>query len=387
MSNMNKSKFLQLFLLLASSAILLASREASANTKVFAEGVVYSNGTCAMGPPPASPICGGTWAPLCNTSQNASDFYTRMTAPGTVWTAGHFYHDSAVWDSDFVDPDATTLAYGGDTANFDRSDTALSFFSGHGSCADYTSAAGKKPFNCVNDAACTTPGAGQTMPSRCLWDPFDGKGSCFYSAPHLIGTCSNSQQFGNAPVATGGLMKFGESTNSGGWAGAGTNGGINVAILDNSNAIRSPWFIWQSAAPMFAGMSLLGLIMPIGWGADAGDYGQVGPTFAIRMVANPSASITDNWLGALSDIPPGDGSSCGNSTIGGGHGIVGPAGSGCGGHIMVSIGATCSSATSTVTYMSSFGAQNDYNDMTGAACQSNFYACNYDCVTYPFDKG
>lgn len=128
--------------------------------------------------------------------------------------------------------------------------------------------------------------------------------------------------------------------------------------------------------------------MPTGYGADHVDTVVGGGAFALRLNANPYGVVTDAWLFALDDIPSSEGTPCGTWGIGGGHGIggSGPNG-GCGGRLMASSSATCSSAYDTVTYENSYGLQSDSNDKTGTGCVQYWYHCNHDCATYPIDRG
>lgn len=346
-----------------------SSKSGWSGNKIFAEGLNYTN----------RPVC-GQWSQLAYTTQNASAFYSSITQLGSAWTTGNIYLDSLVWDSDFVDPEKNFN--GADSTNFDQANYGLSYFTGHGSSFDYSA----PQYNCTSHSNCTSPAPSQTPPAQCLYNPGTIYGTCFYGAEHLIGTCGSNPKFGNMPNAVSGIMKFGESTNSGTWAGAGTNGGINVAIIDNSNTLRSPAFGWQSIAPMFAGVHMIGVVMPIGWGSDNLDNQEVGPTFATRLRSNSSASVAEQWLLSLNDVSASLGSSCG--VFPGGHGIGGATyGGGCGGRYIASLGQSCSFAQNTILYQNTTGAQSDANDATGSACLAYDYICNYDCQTYPFNKG
>lgn len=349
-----------------------STKSSLAGDQVFAEGLNYTNRTACS-----------NWQQLTFTSNNASAFYLQLLQNNSPWTTGHLYLDSQVWDSDFVDPQLN--ANGDDTHNFDQVGYGLSYFTGHGSSGDFTS----PQYNCSSHSNCTNPAPNQTGPGKCLWDPNIAFGTCFYKAEHLIGACGSNPKFNNAPNSVSGIMAFGESANSGSWAFAGTNGGVNVAIIDNSNTIRTPAFVLQSLGPMFAGVHMIGAVMPIGWGSDNIDNQEVGPTFGMRLRLHPTASVREQWLLSMGDVSSSQGTPCGNWGIGGGHGIGGGGnyGGGCGARIVASLAQTCSFAQSTVTSQNTYGAQNDNNDPTGSSCISYIYMCNYDCATYPFDKG
>jgi len=348
---------------------IFISKSLLAGDKVMAEGLDYTNQS----------IC-SEWSLLHYTVNNTRGFYNGLVTSGSPWQAGSIYLETSVWDTDFVDIQKNIA--GQDYANFDHSGYGISYFSGHGSSGDFTS----PQYNCSSHSACQSLIPSGTGPGKCLWNPGSAQGTCFFNAEHLIGTCSFISSFGNGPDSVTGIMKFGESPTSGTWAGAGSDGGVNIAILDNSNTLRSPTFAWQSLGPMFAGVHMMGVVMPIGWGSDNLDNQEVGPTFAIRLRSNPSASLAEQWLLSLNDVSASIGTTCGST--GGGHGIGGATyGGGCGGRYMGAISNTYSGAYSTVVYQSTYGAQNDNNDMTGASYLIYSYICNYDCQTYPFDKG
>jgi hypothetical protein len=177
-----------------------------------------------------------------------------------------------------------------------------------------------------------------------------------------------------------GLVKWGENTSVGGWAGAGTNGGVNFALLSNSCGIR-PGFDHRQDTAIFAGVAVLGIIMPTTNGSDDVDAPTRGTALSNAYVTNPNASIAHAWTSSLSGIPYNDGGPCGsgNYTYGGGHGV-----GGCGAQLAQSMDVNQGATEWDRDTMSWNQIPNQYDGSGGTQWQANIWTCNYDCNKYPF---
>jgi hypothetical protein len=227
-----------------------------------------------------------------------------------------------VFPTDFTDPQR--VVGGADTFNFDRPGDAIAYFSGHGLCDDQT--------NIVCTSAGDCPDIG--VAKRCLRytdTPLEGR--CVYGLPRsiLVDPTGSSCEIVN--YSTDGVA-WGEDRTTGAWANAGQNGGINLAVIDNSCGI-TPDLYDAELTTAFAGISTIALIMPTRVGSDTADVANRGRAFADRYVANPNAAVGPSWAHAINSVT--DGAPC--AFGGGNHGIVG-----CGAHIAISRGDTRSEA-------------------------------------------
>ncbi len=179
---------------------------------------------------------------------------------------------------------------------------------------------------------------------------------------------------------SGGLVKWGETASVGAWAGAGTNGGLNFALLSNSCGIR-PGFDHRQDTPLFAGVPVLGIIMPVTFGADDVDAPSRGTALANAYVTNPNGSIAHAWTGSLAGIPQNNGGPCGsgNYTYGGGHGV-----GGCGAQMAQSEDSSQSFAVWDRDTMTWNQIPSQFDGSLGTQWQANTWTCNYDCNKYPF---
>ena len=110
---------------------LCFAKESLANTGINAEGVSDYSYARSSGEYPFAPDIQG--------AAEASGFYSGMMTSGSGWTAGSFFTNLGVFDTDFLDPDVAGGFTGdNDTNNFDTSTAAIGFFSGHGTCDDST---------------------------------------------------------------------------------------------------------------------------------------------------------------------------------------------------------------------------------------------------------
>jgi hypothetical protein len=107
----------------------------------------------------------------------------------------------------------------------------------------------------------------------------------------------------------------------GNWAGAGTNGGTNMVVLDLSHGVKPElWF--QQLNAIFAGIHLAATIMPV-WG-DTNNVPDRGWRFADFYRVNPNSSVGVAWGDTLHSVA--NGGPCpddNGNTVGGGHGING----------------------------------------------------------------
>jgi hypothetical protein len=279
------------------------------------------------------------------------------------YTAGVRFTDSLVWPTDFTDPER--VSGGADTFNFDRPGDAIAYFSGHGTCNDQSSTA------CTSGAACPDVAGAQKRCLRFAENPLQGR--CAYSRPRSIvvdrtGTSCQSVNYTSDGVA------WGEGTMFGAWAGAGTNGGVNLVVIDNSCGVTPDLYIPELLSA-FAGVSTIALIMPTQVGSDTADVSDRGRAFADRYVANVNSAVGPSWTDAINSVTGG-----GSCAFGGGnHGIVG-----CGAHIAISLEVN-SARADWANRIETWGQLRDpANDGIGQGWMSWIYTCNYDCNAHGF---
>lgn len=102
---------------------------------------------------------------------------------------------------------------------------------------------------------------------------------------------------------TGGQVRWGESATSGAWAGAGTNGGTNLVVLDISHGIL-PTFWYQTLRNASAGVHMIATLMTAG--GDTANSAIRGSTFARMWAANPNGNVAQAWLDTMSSLPATD---------------------------------------------------------------------------------
>jgi hypothetical protein len=288
------------------------------------------------------------------------------------------YYNSAVYDSDFLDPNVV----GGDsrdddTDNFDCSGGALGYVCAHGVCDDVTTR------SCSTSADCPGGYCPGTPPSAYST-------ACINNFSRRLVTSSLGDKHSHNVFYGPGNARWGEDPVTGGWAGAGTNGDNNVVFLINSCGARAPFL--SDLFPLFAGTALITMIMPMSnlafnnLFADAILYSTRGNTLATNAVMNPHGAIKDAW-NATQDAAPATtpGSSCPNRTsdftYGGGHGIAG-----CGASVSMAMDWSPGDASWDLNNMSWYTAQDDTLESRGNSYWYWSYYCNYDCNTYPFQK-
>jgi hypothetical protein len=305
---------------------------------------------------------------LSNNITNVDGFYNNMTTTdGISWTKSGRYTNSLVYDTDFYDPERVT--YGNDTYNFDKAGVAISYYSGHGSCDDQS----LHPISCTSNSTCTNYSG---YLGTCTRVPGATTGKCEYDTPRQATVCSASNdRFGHAAYYSGGNVRFGESADSGNWAGAGTNGGINMAIMDVSCG-ATPEFMAQQFMPAFAGAHIVASIMPAHVDSDTLDTSDRGGLFAAAFRANPHGSVGMAWLNVVNSA---SGGSCqvGSTTVPG-HGI-----GGCGAHVIASFEEEQFWTDWALFSESWADLQYNVNDGRDGVAFNWGGICNWDCGTYP----
>lgn len=294
-----------------------------------------------------------------------------LNVSGTIFTGGWRWTDKYVYDTDFIDPDIQSGDSGNDTNNFDKTGTGTAYVCLHGVCNDMPGD------TCSSAADCQSGGV-------CIADapPANSSGHCAYYQDRYMVTTADAygNEYGGWINYSAGLVKWGETTAVGGWAGAGTNGGLNFALLSNSCGIR-PGFDHQQDTAIFAGVPVLGIIMPTTYGSDDVDAPTRGTALSNAYVTNPSGSIAHAWTSSLAGIPYNDGGPCGDGdyTYGGGHGV-----GGCGAQLAQSMDINQTATEWDRDTMSWYAIAYPADGSTGTSWQANIWTCNYDCNTYPF---
>lgn len=294
---------------------------------------------------------------LSNSVANGDGFIRGMTVDGSPWKLMTKWTDKNVWDTDFLDDD---LSAGNDQANFDPPGAAISYFTGHGFCND-----GCSTQSCQTTGACITPGQGQRLPGTCRFSPFD-QPRCCYMADRAAATSGTLDANAGVVNYTSGSVRWGESTSSGSWAGAGTNGGTNLVVLDISCGVLPP-FWYQALRNAAAGVHMIATILVAG--GDTANVADRGATFAKMWAANPNGNVAQAWLDTLSSLPSNEGGACGN--VGGFHGI-----NGCGCNVVVAMDSTPQAAASKMNE-DWFDLQSNERDAKGNNWYSARWQCNY----------
>ena len=242
--------------------------------------------------------CGGNQIDLRREAQVMYD--ALNTTANSPWLNGSndFWPDSDAWDTDWYDRDRT-LNLADFDGYLDNSLIGLSAFFGHGNCNDATAVP------CTSDSDCAPNG-------YCpVFEPLNPGYSraCINNISHIMWTCSpNYDQHSHQVLYGNGYnnIALGESPGNT-WAGAGNDGGTNVAVIFNSCGARTK-FITSQLQSMFAGMHMLMITMPTAAYTDgAGNRGYSdlteeyfrGDYFSNYILANPNAVAADAFL----DVP------------------------------------------------------------------------------------
>jgi hypothetical protein len=338
-------------------SIFLRTLAAVGLAGLFAHPAVAGTGITIEAVNTYEAVCGN----LPNEIADADNFRNRMLSkPG--FTAGERWVETNVFATDFTD-----ILFGGDdsSAGFDRSSSrdAISFFAGHGDCQYGTTQ------TCTSSSQCTSPTASTMLPGICLRhtnSPLQGR--CIYNKLRRIISNQNS-------LCTSSFypnMRWGESSGQS-WAGAGTDGGVNFAIVDSSCPVQ-PELFFQNLQEVFAGLSTFAGVMPTRVGSDGVSLENRGHAFAAGYIVNEHSSIAHAWANAINLISSDAGSSC--QFGGGGRGI-----NGCGAYITISMAESEAAAVWARDTESWVQVRDDANDAAGNIWAAWGYMCNYDCAT------
>jgi hypothetical protein len=306
--------------------------------------------------------------PLSNRVVNANGFRNTMLSI-SGYTAGSNWWDGNVLTGDFIDPELQAGGADGLSGGFDETGTAIAFYSGHGSCP-----AGDFTLRCTSTASCADRPGHMKACLRWKTDPKPDFGFCAYSAPHYFITDPTGSSCEWVDYSTG-PVSLGESNYSGTWRGAGSNGGVNLVVIDSSCSITATMYDWDLGAA-FGGATTISAMMPTH--GDTADVADRGSALANQYVANPSSSVAHGWTAALNSVTGGGSCLYG----GGGHGI-----NGCGAYVSVSVGVDSTHAlwardTENWTHI-----RHNINDPKAWANTAWVYTCNYDCNAHPFTFG
>jgi hypothetical protein len=293
---------------------------------------------------------------LSNSIANGDGFIKGMTVDNSPWELKWRWVDNDVWDRDLSDGDL--VWYGIDNLYFDQPGVAISYFTGHG-ISDH----GCSGQSCTTSSACTTPGPGARFPGICRFNP--GAPLCCYMVDRAAVTDSSFDAANGVINYSSGPIRWGESPESGGWAGAGTNGGTNLVILDISHGVL-PTFWYETLRNASAGVHMIATLMTAG--GDTANIADRGATFARMWAANPMGNVAQAWLDTMSSLPKESGMACGNE---GGHGF-----NGCGCHIVVAMDSTPQSAASKINE-NWLQLRDDKRDAKGNDWYSARWQCNY----------
>lgn len=286
-------------------------------------------------------------------------FLKGMTDPGSDWSAVARYTNGAVYDTDFIDREIDQRGH--DDWYFDKPGVAISYFTGHGILAH-----GCTTIRCATSSTCIRLGANRQLDyGACRFSPL-GAPLCCYMVDRAFVTHSAADSFGGVVNYTSGPVRFGESRRSGGWAGAGTNGGSNLVVMDISHGVLPPY--WRETLQnAFAGVHLIATLMTAG--GDTMTTAERGSTFAARWASAPDGNVAQAWLDTMAWLPSFLGDPCPGG--GGGRGF-----NGCGCHIVVAMDATAQGAAEKMGESWS-QLRNDGFDGKGNSFYQARWLCNY----------
>jgi hypothetical protein len=288
----------------------------------------------------------------CNIDAYYFSQYMQSRSESVPFTEFQRYGDSLAWDQDMIDE-----ASGGD-ANYTMDDPAISIsmFSGHGKCDDQSGQTCTTGANCGSGVCTRHPGA--------------SSGYCMFYVPRKAYTCGSGDIFGHQADLSSGAARFGESPNSGGWAGVGTGGNVNFVMFDISCGV-TPGFISNEYWNTFAGAHIISSVMPTEFGSDTLDIADRGIDTGWLFQQNQNSSPSLDWIDTVNYIS--DGNCNGN-----GGGL-----SGCGANISMSVNTNATTAQWANGTESWAQLVNDGYDAKGAGYMAWVYQCNYDCSRYP----
>ncbi len=304
----------------------------------------------------AYPGCG----PLGQSIPNGDNFMSAITAYGE-FNYAHRWVDGQVLLGDFVESSDSA------SDSFDAPNLAISYFTGHG-----RDSAGITATGCFNAGNCNTPPPGSTLPGVCLRWPLDAAGRCHYRAMDRRFQLNNCQ---DVNYSTG--VRWGESNFSGGWGGAGTNGGTNMVVIDSSHAEKTG----QYPEVMGAIRGTHVLMATMTHTGDTLNTSERGLYLGWMYMLNSQGIASVAWndtLNNLSDRNTWCQSQFGNGSVGGGYGF-----NGCGANATNAVGASSAEAINHLNETWPSIRQNS-NDTKGNGFWQVRWNCNYDCATWSF---
>ena len=303
---------------------------------------------------------------LSNSIANGDGFSQGMLFPGSRWHAGARYTNTAVYDTDFVDPAINAL--GKDQVFFDRGGRAVAYFTGHG-ITDH----GCSTVACSTTAACTNPntatgGGVPRLPGTCRFSPLDSPRCCYMVDRQAVTHSPAEDRFGGLINYTSGPIRWGESPQSGAWAGAGVDGGANLVVLDISHGVLPP-FWYETLRNASVGVQMIATMMTAG--GDTANVPDRGATFAAFYRANENSRVSESWVQTMNSLPASEGGPCPSVPPGGGHGF-----NGCGCNIIVGMDNTPARAQGALNE-GWVNLANDSNDAFGNQFYAARWICNY----------
>jgi hypothetical protein len=301
-----------------------------------------------------------------------------------VWAYESTGNNYDVWATDFADADRSGQSSDNDTTFFDHAGQAIAYYAGHGHCSDGF----QQQQVCTHDNQCTQPPSDGYGPGFCSRNPGDNAGHCAYPV--------NAREVFDARCASGqrsyvnysnGTMALGETPESGNWAGAAENGGLNFAVIDGSCAAMSnrP----SEVMALFAGVQVVAFTMVhMGDKSDKGTPSRAG-SFVHYWVADPTGSVASAWVDSInSNDTPGE-ADCYNynwvdggtvlTSYGGGRGF-----NGCGANMAMAMDVGYGHCNNSLA-RDWYDISNDSYDTKGAQYYVYEWTCNYDCGTWTFN--
>lgn len=238
----------------------------------------------------------GQGTDLANPIANGDGFIRAMTPAGSNWHVIYRFTDGQVWDTDFLDGPTWDALY------FDKPGAAISYYTGHGLNTAYDEV---PTHQCTSSSQCTNPPLNASLPGVCKaaggtnYAPGDIP-RCVYYSDRILAVNGDNDQAGHQVNYSGGAVAWGESTSSGGWRNAGTDGGTNLVVLDASLGVLATYWVRQTVQA-WAGLHMLATILPV-----TGDTAMVadrGGLFGGGWAQNPDGAVSTAWLTTLNSIP------------------------------------------------------------------------------------
>lgn len=307
-------------------------------------------------------------------------FDTLTLTSGTIFTQSAYYTDNNVYDSDFIDPESASIPGGNDTNNFDRPGEATAYFCGHGNCNDQDNY-----HYCYHNSDCAISGYTTVCMSNGPVYPTIGNCTTLLDHEMQVNDVPQSIVSGSVIYSGGSLVRLGENPTSGGWAGAGTNGGAHFPIISNSCGIR-PTFLPQISQAMFAGASIVGMFMPVTRLSDLCDETSRGTHIAQTYTANPYSGVSVGFNTAIASLSQTSGGSCPTYPNGPGHTYTNGGGrgfDGCGAHVVIAWSDTASDANVAMDQPWTTLITNTFLGTSAVFWRAD-WQCNYDCYSTPF---